>query len=74
MIGVGIVEFLIILLSLAPPLVLLFSIIKWAVGSAMKDTRASEGSGSARGILDERYAKGEIGREEYEGVRRDIEG
>jgi uncharacterized membrane protein len=40
------------------PLVVLYLIIKWAVGS---------------GIRDERYARGEIGREEYEQMRRDIQ-
>lgn len=48
---------------------------RWVIGGAMKDARSS-GSESppARQIPDERYAKGEIGRDEYEGMRRDIEG
>lgn len=29
--------------------------------------------GQARQLLDERYARGEIGREEYQQIRRDIE-
>ncbi len=75
MVGVGFAEIIIGLLFMAIPLALLFFIIKWAVGSAMKSARSSGTEGrSARSILDERYARGEIGREEYEGMRRDIEG
>lgn len=33
-----------------------------------------QGERDARQILDERYARGEIGREEYQQMRRDIEG
>jgi putative membrane protein len=34
--------------------------------------RQSGGSSSARAILDERYAKGELNRCEYESMRKDI--
>jgi uncharacterized membrane protein len=56
-------------------------VIKWAVSSALRKVSStiregySEGLGrshTARQILDERYARGEIGREEYEQMRRDI--
>jgi uncharacterized membrane protein len=50
------------------PLVVLYLIIKWAVGSGIRDA-SKRGVGvqdrTAREILDERYARGEIGREEY---------
>lgn len=76
MAGVGGVELFIGLLFMAIPLFLLFFVIKWAVASAMKDVRSSNGSKTrtAKEILDERYARGEIGREEYEGMRHAIEG
>jgi len=57
------------------PILVITSAVRWGFGGAMKDARSSEsGSRMARDILDERYAKGEIEREEYEGMRRDIEG
>lgn len=33
----------------------------------------SEGAGSAREILDRRYARGEINQEEYQRMRKDLE-
>lgn len=56
------------------PVLIIAMATRWVIEDAMKDSRSS-GSGSltARDILDERYAKGEIGREEYEGIRCGIE-
>jgi putative membrane protein len=53
-------------------------VIKWAVSSALRNISSTfrdafTASRTAREILDERYARGEIGREEYEQVRRDIQ-
>lgn len=49
--------------------------IVWAVRSTgrSQDTPPRGGS-SARQILDERYARGEIDREEYQARRKDLEG
>lgn len=76
MVGVGIVEFVVVMVfAVAVPLFLLFFVIKWAVASAMKGANSSgSGSRTAKDILDERCARGEVSREEYEGMRRDIEG
>ena len=57
--------------------VLLYLVIKWAVSSALRNISSSfreafTASRTAREILDERCASGEIGREEYERMRRDI--
>lgn len=68
MMGIGGTELIIMIFALAVPLFLIFFV--------MNKRAASGGSGSdtARETLDERYAQGEIGREEYERMRRDIEG
>ena len=60
------------------PIVVLYLVIKWAVSSALRSISSSfreafTASRTAREILDERYARGEIGREEYEKMRRDIQ-
>ena len=57
---------------------LLYLVIKWAVSSALRSISSSfrqafTASRTAREILDERYARGEIGREEYERMRQDIQ-
>ena len=50
----------------------LIAIVKWLVGTA--DTSASTPPAkTARQILEERYARGEIDREEFEQKKRDIE-
>jgi putative membrane protein len=47
------------------------AIVKWLTGtSANTGTLPSK---TARQILDERYARGEIGQDEYEQKRRDLE-
>ena len=58
--------------------VLLYLVITWAVSSALRSISSSfreafTTSRTAREILDERCARGEIGREEYERMRRDIQ-
>ena len=58
--------------------VLLYLVIKWAVSSAPRNISSTfrdvfTASRTARQTLDERYARGEIGRGEYEQMRRDIQ-
>jgi uncharacterized membrane protein len=53
-------------------------VIKWAVSSALRSISSTvhdafTASRTARDILDERYARGEIGREQYEQMRRGIQ-
>lgn len=73
MVGVGGVEILVgMILTLAIPIVFFF-VTRWAAGSAVRNACPTEGR-TARDILDERYARGEIWREEHERMRRDIEG
>lgn len=64
MIGIG---GLVILLVIALFLVGLFVLFRALEGVS------STGAGGARRVLDERYARGEISREEYGRMRRDIE-
>lgn len=55
---------------------LLYLAVKRGVSDRMR-AAAGKGTGQAGGvrqILDERYAPGEISQEEYERMRRDIEG
>ena len=58
------------------PVVVLYLIIRRAVSGGFRDANES-GVGqhhrTLRDILDERYARGEIGGDEYEQVRRDLE-
>ena len=60
------------------PLIALYYVIRWAVSGSIRDAAKSEGGDlahpTARQILDERYARGEIGRDEHGRMRRDIEG
>ena len=73
MFGIGFTEIVVNVLVI----VLLIFAIRWAVGSGIRDAAeemgTSEGGRAARRILDERYARGEISRDEYERMRRDIE-
>jgi putative membrane protein len=58
------------------PLIAMYFIVRWVVSAGVRDagTRTVEQHPSTpREILDERYARGEIGRDEYEQVRRDLE-
>lgn len=63
MIGIGGAELFIVLLFVAA----FFFVARRIFGSPAQIR-------TARDILDERYAKGEIERDEYESMRRDIEG
>jgi len=47
----------------------LAALARWLMSSSRSDTPHK----SARDILDERYAQGEINRVEYEAKRRDVE-
>jgi putative membrane protein len=63
-------------LMIVLPAIVLYLIIRRAVSGGVRD--ATERSverydRTPRDILDERYARGEIGRDEYERVRRDFE-
>jgi putative membrane protein len=59
-----------ILLWLIPIALLVWLFVKAASGRSGKD----EAQQSPREILDARYARGEIGRDEYQERRADIEG
>jgi putative membrane protein len=54
-----------------------FALIFWGIklltdrGSSLRDQSSQQGF-SAREILDQRYARGEINREEYELIRADL--
>lgn len=47
------------------------ALAKWLMGTA--GNAGASPSRTARQILDERYARGEIGREEFEQKKRDLE-
>jgi putative membrane protein len=49
----------------------IIGLIVWAVVYATRANRSGSGDG-ALGILKERYARGEIDRETYESMRRDL--
>ena len=49
--------------------VLVWAIVKFAASDRMQ---ASVDGSSARRILDERYARGEINQEEYQRIRREL--
>ncbi len=64
------------LLYLVPALAALYLAVRWAVAAGVSDAGkrgATISTGGAREILDMRYAGGEVSREEYERVRRDLE-
>jgi uncharacterized membrane protein len=63
-------------LSAILPLVALYFIVRWAVSAGVRDAgkrTVEQYPRTPREILDERYARGEIGRDEYEQVCRDLE-
>jgi putative membrane protein len=49
----------------------IIAIVKWLAGSS--GTSGTPSSKTARQILEERYARGEIDREEFEQKKRDLE-
>ncbi|MBI3993730.1 MAG: SHOCT domain-containing protein [Candidatus Lambdaproteobacteria bacterium] len=53
------------------PLVII-GLVVWAVVTATRSGQSHRGD-SALGILKERYARGEIDRETYQAMRRDLE-
>lgn len=58
------------------PLIAMYFIVRWAVSAGIRDASKSGVGQHPRTpleILDERYARGEIGRDEYEQVRRALE-
>lgn len=59
------------LVPLAAMFVVLYFIVRWAVAAGFRD--AGAGPRTARGILDARYAGGEIGPEDYERMRSHLE-
>ncbi|MGB3680973.1 MAG: SHOCT domain-containing protein [Rubrobacteraceae bacterium] len=77
--GIGFSEIVIIALFAlfwAVVAVLVISMLRWAVSGARGAASGSDTESSnrdARQILDERYASGELDREEYAQMRRDIE-
>lgn len=79
MFGIGFGEiFVIALIALfwAVVVVLIISMLRWVVSGGVRDAAKkteTNAGGTDRQILDKRYAGGEIGRDEYERMRRDIE-
>ena len=58
------------------PLIAMYFIVRWAVSAGVRyagKRTVEQHPRTPREILDERYARGEIGRNEYEQVRRDLE-
>jgi putative membrane protein len=47
--------------------------IRWLVGQTGSSDRPATGQDRAMSLLRERYAKGEIGKEEFESMKRDLE-
>ena len=76
-IAVGWLAGFMVLLLYTMPIVLIVFAVRWAMSGGIRDaakkTGTTPGGQTARQILDERYARGEIGRDEYEQVRQDIE-
>ena len=52
----------------------LIFLIKWLVQTTRKGAEISGGGLKALDILKERYARGEINKEEYEGIKKDLMG
>ena len=52
----------------------LIFLIKWLVQTTRKGAETSNGGSRAMEILMERYATGEINKEEFEGIKKDLTG
>ena len=52
-------------------ILVVIAIVKWLMGAS--GDKGSQSPKSARQILEERYARGEIDREEFDQKRRDLE-
>lgn len=50
----------------------LIGLVIWAIVAAVSHPRAARDPGGAMEILNQRYARGEIGKEEYEAKKKDI--
>ena len=74
-VGPGLGTLLVTLLPLAGLIAALYLVVRWAVAAGICDTggRGVADGPAAREVLDGRYARGEIGPEEYERARRDLE-
>ncbi len=73
-IGPGFGPLLVAVLPLAAMVIALYFVVRWAVAAGIRDAGGgSVGGRTAREVLDGRYARGEIGPEDYERVRRDLE-
>jgi len=74
-IGPGIGALVITVLPLAGLVIALYFVVRWAVAAGIRDAGGGGVGGllTAREVLDGRYARGEIGPEAYEWVRRDLE-
>lgn len=63
--------FILFVLLLAAGIVVLLVMLRNGQGPGGKDTEHAHQE--ARQLLDERYARGELGRDEYQQMRRDME-
>jgi len=52
--------------------ILLIVLVVWVVRAMTSNTNQTDQRGTALEILEERYARGEIDKEEYEEKRRDL--
>lgn len=68
--GIGMLVFMILFWALV--IVGIIALLRWAFGGSGAGRRAL-GGGRALEILKERYAKGELTREQFEAMRRDLE-
>lgn len=68
--GIGMLVFMILFWALI--ILGIVALVRWAFGWSVGSGRAV-GGGRALEILKERYAKGELTREQFEAMRRDLE-
>ena len=76
--GLGIFSILLIVLFWILVIVFVFRLIRWVAGGSRwhrekwRRWQEMQGHSSALGLLNERYVKGEINKEEYEQKKKDI--